>query len=103
MPHAQTTPRIDTLPRQETAEEPLYHVIIHNDEVTPMDFVVHILVQIFLLHQTDAVMVMLTAHYRGTAHVQTLPKAEAQKRIGKAHFAAALDGYPLHFTMEPAG
>jgi ATP-dependent Clp protease adapter protein ClpS len=45
--------------------------------------------------------VMLVAHYTGAAYVQTLPKAEAQKRINKAHFAAGLEGYPLHFSMEP--
>jgi hypothetical protein len=35
------------------------------------------------------------------AYVQTLPKNEAEKRINKAHFAAGLEGYPLHFSMEP--
>ena len=102
MPQAQTVPTPEVIDKQETAEEPLYRVIIHNDDVTPMDFVVHVLTQIFLLLQPDAVEVMLTAHYQGAAYVQTLPKEEAQKRIGKAHFAAGLDGYPLHFSMEPA-
>jgi ATP-dependent Clp protease adapter protein ClpS len=44
---------------------------------------------------------MLTAHFRGAAYVQTLPKTEAQNRINKAHFAAGLEGYPLHFSIEP--
>ena len=34
------------------------------------------------------------------AYVQTLPKTEAEKRINKAHFAAGLEGYPLHFSMD---
>jgi ATP-dependent Clp protease adapter protein ClpS len=45
---------------------------------------------------------MFAAHYEGAAYVQTLPRSEAQARIGKAHFAAGLEGYPLHFTMEKA-
>jgi ATP-dependent Clp protease adaptor protein ClpS len=81
--------------------EPLYRVIIHNDDVTPMDFVVHVLQSIFMVSPPDAVNIMFEAHYSGTAYVQTLPKAEAQARIGKAHFAAGLEGYPLHFSMEP--
>ena len=97
----QALPEADILDKPETAEEPLYRVIIHNDDVTPMDFVIHVLVQIFLLTSPDAVEVMYTAHYRGAAYVQTLPKTEAQKRIGKAHFAAGLEGYPLHLSMEP--
>ena len=91
----------ETVEIAETALEPLYRVIIHNDDVTPMDFVVSILERIFFIQGVDALEIMLIAHYTGMAYVQTLPKAEAQSRIGKAHFAAGLEGYPLHFSMEP--
>ncbi len=103
MPQTQPKPRIDIFitPQEETALEPLYRVIIHNDDVTPMDFVIHILERIFQLSQNDASVVMLIAHVHGNAYVQTLPKSEAQSRIAKAHFAAGLEGYPLHFSMEP--
>jgi len=99
----QTTPEIEISAdqQQETAYEPLFRVIIHNNDVTPMDFVVHVLRGIFMLLLPDAVKVMYTAHYRGEAVVQILPKSEAEKRINKAHFAAGLEGYPLHFSMEP--
>jgi ATP-dependent Clp protease adaptor protein ClpS len=99
--HLQVTPDIQITEAPETEIEPLYRVIIHNDDVTPMDFVVHVLRQIFLLSQTDSVTVMLTAHYKGEALVQVLPKSEAERRINKAHFAAGLEGYPLHFSIEP--
>jgi ATP-dependent Clp protease adaptor protein ClpS len=99
----QTAPEIEIgeEQQQETAYEPLFRVIIHNDDVTPMDFVVHVLRNIFMLLLPDAVEIMYTAHYRGEAVVQILPKSEAEKRINKAHFAAGLEGYPLHFSMEP--
>ncbi len=96
----QVTPKIEIIEEAETALEPLYRVIIHNDDVTPMDFVVNVLTSIFALAPPDAMEVMLVAHYKGAAYVQTLPKTEAQKRINKAHFAAGLEGYPLHFSME---
>jgi ATP-dependent Clp protease adaptor protein ClpS len=66
-----------------------------------MDFVVAILAKIFFISQPLAMNIMLTAHYPGIAYVQTLPTSEAQKRIGKAQFAAGLEGYPLTFSMEP--
>jgi len=91
---------VDEDVQQEAAYEPLYRVIIHNDEVTPMDFVVHVLTCIFALLQPDAIEVMFTAHYRGEATVQILPKSESEKRISKAHFAAGVEGYPLHFSLE---
>ena len=99
----QVTPEIEITEdtEQQTAYEPLYRVIIHNDDVTPMDFVIVVLHNIFMLLPNDAAKVMLTAHYRGEAVVQILPKSEAEKRINKAHFAAGLEGYPLHFSMEP--
>ena len=87
---------------QEQADEgPLYRVIIHNDEITPMDFVIDILMSIFMLPTANAAHVMYTAHLNGNAYVQTLPKSEAQRRINKAHFAARFKGYPLQFTIEP--
>ncbi|MFZ1041915.1 MAG: ATP-dependent Clp protease adaptor ClpS [Anaerolineales bacterium] len=86
---------------EQTNEGPLYRVIIHNDDVTPMDFVIDILITIFDLPAANAAYVMYTAHLNGNAYVQTLPKPEAQRRINKAHFAARLRGYPLQFTMEP--
>ena len=99
----QTVPEIEIIEEQQeqTELEPLYKVIIHNDNVTPMDFVVQILKTIFFLANDRAADVMLTAHVTGLAYVQTLAKSEAEKRINKAHFAAGLEGYPLHFSMEP--
>ncbi len=97
----QVIPGIKIIEETENKLESLYRVIIHNDDVTPMDFVVNVLTSVFVLSPPNAMEVMLIAHYKGTAYVQTLPKAEAQTRINKAHFAAGLDGYPLHFTMEP--
>jgi ATP-dependent Clp protease adaptor protein ClpS len=97
----QVTPEIEIIEETETELEPLYRVIIHNDDVTPMDFVVNVLASIFFLFQPDAMEVMLVAHFKGAAYVQTLPKTEAEKRINKAHFAAGLEGYPLHFSIEP--
>ncbi|HUI88513.1 MAG TPA: ATP-dependent Clp protease adaptor ClpS [Anaerolineales bacterium] len=87
--------------KEQTEEGPLYRVIIHNDDVTPMDFVIDILISIFQLPAANAAYIMYTAHLNGYAYVQTLPKPEAQRRINKAHFAARLKGYPLKFTIEP--
>lgn len=94
-------PFIEEETEEDVAEEPRYRVLIHNDDVTPMDFVVHVLRRIFELSAPEALDVMYTAHYSGIALVQVLPKSEAEKRIAKAQFAAGLEGYPLKFTMEP--
>lgn len=88
---------------EETTQGPLYRVIIHNDDVTPMNFVLLILESIFKLSTAHALQVMYTAHFHGQAYVQTLPKLEAQKRVGLAHTSARLHHYPLLFTLEAEG
>jgi ATP-dependent Clp protease adaptor protein ClpS len=100
-PDIHVAPNIEEDTHEIPVEEPLYRVLIHNDDVTPMDFVIMILEKIFQVTRPNAMGIMLTAHYTGIAYVQTLPKSEAQRRIGKAQFAAGLEGYPLRFSMEP--
>jgi ATP-dependent Clp protease adaptor protein ClpS len=98
---AEPIPDIQEDTEQDEALEPLYRVIIHNDHITPYDFVILILQKIFQLKPLEAEHVTFIAHTSGLAYVTTLPLTEAQKRVGKAHFAANLEGYPLTFTIEP--
>jgi len=87
--------------KQEEALEPHYKVFIHNDDVTPYEFVIVILQKIFELLPMAAEQVTFVAHTNDIAYVATYPKTDAQKRVGKAHFAAGLEGFPLHFSIEP--
>ena len=79
----------------------MWEVFVHNDDVTPMDFVVAVLRSVFTLTTSDAMAVMLEAHYTGLSHVMTLPHEEAKYRVGKAHSLARAAGYPLTFSIEP--
>jgi ATP-dependent Clp protease adaptor protein ClpS len=97
----QPTPEIHPTLNDDTLLEPLYRVIIHNDDVTPMDFVMNILRSVFLLDSVHALQVMYNAHYHGSAYIQTLPRPEAVKRIGLAQTSAQLNHYPLRFSLEP--
>jgi ATP-dependent Clp protease adaptor protein ClpS len=94
-------PEIGEIIEEQITQGPLYRVIIHNDDVTPMDFVLRILYNVFKLDGLHAMQVMYTAHYHGSAHVQTLPKPEAVRRVGLAHMTSRLNRYPLEFTIEP--
>jgi ATP-dependent Clp protease adaptor protein ClpS len=89
-----------TLLTEEELERP-FRVIIQNDDVTPMEFVVMVLMGIFELTADRAVEVMLEAHTNGRAHVVTLPLKEAQDRVYTAQSIARESGYPLSFYLEP--
>ncbi len=94
----ETEQELDTNLEQDL--EPSCRVLIHNDDVTPFDFVIAILQRIFQLTTPDAEYAAYVAHTSGLAYVATLPCPEAHKRVGKAHFAASLEGYPLMFSVE---
>ncbi|WP_129629837.1 ATP-dependent Clp protease adaptor ClpS [Candidatus Oscillochloris fontis] len=85
---------------REDLEKP-YRVIVENDDVTPMDFVVMVLRLFFGLALDDAMQVMLVAHNQGRALVTTMPFEEAQERVYSAHTVAREEGYPLTFYLEP--
>jgi ATP-dependent Clp protease adaptor protein ClpS len=84
----------------EDLERP-YRVIIENDDVTPMDFVVLVLLTIFELSYERAESVMYDAHVKGHAYVATFPFEEAQQRVYTAQSLARASGYPLSFYLEP--
>lgn len=79
---------------------PRYQVLLHNDDVTPMDFVVVVLRSVFQKPEHEGVHIMLTAHYWQIAHVATLPLEQAEFRVGQAHRLARARNYPLRLTYE---
>lgn len=96
---APAKPEVEFLVASEL-EQP-YRVLVHNDVVTPMDFVVAVLRVTFELTFERAEAVMLTAHYTGGSLVGCWPRDDAKRRIDEAHWLSRLEDYPLKFTMEP--
>ena len=80
---------------------PMYRVLIHNDDVTPMDFVVKILTEVFRLELFRACQVMLEAHTSGVAHVVTEPLERAEFHVDQSRSLARPRGFPLALSYEP--
>jgi len=91
----------DTRLDQEETADTLYKVIAHDDNVTTMEFVVRIMVQIFKKPVIFAEAIMWQVHNEGQSVVDVLPKAEAEFRVRKATVAARLEGFPFRLTIEP--
>jgi ATP-dependent Clp protease adaptor protein ClpS len=100
-PKVETVPAIELVVASDEELEKPYRVIIQNDDVTPMEFVVLVLQGIFELSMERAVQVMLEAHYNGRALVVTLPYRDASERVYTAQSLARDAGYPLSFYLEP--
>ncbi|OZB74980.1 MAG: ATP-dependent Clp protease adaptor ClpS, partial [Halothiobacillus sp. 14-55-98] len=60
-----TTTDTESIPEAIVAEPPMYQVILLNDDFTPMDFVIRILVELFYLSTEQAERVMLEVHHKG--------------------------------------
>ena len=96
-----TLPEIIEITDAESEHEPRHRILIHNDDVTPFDFVIMVLRKMFKLSLEIAEHVTLTAHLKGVALVMVRPKSEAEKLVKKSHMAARLEGFPLTFSIEP--
>ena len=93
-----------TIEQSEQAVQPvqgdLCKIIVHNDEVTPYDYVIDILGDLFMLSEELADHVAWTAHMKGVAVVAVRPRAEAEKLIKVAHGRARMVRYPLTFSLD---
>ncbi|WP_407276633.1 ATP-dependent Clp protease adapter ClpS [Halothiobacillus sp. DCM-1] len=88
--------------RLEPAEPPMYLVLLLNDDFTPMDFVVRILVELFQLSTEQAERVMLEVHHRGRGVCGIFTREIAETRVAQVNQIARQNEYPLLCVMEPA-
>ena len=88
---------------QEKVEEPpLFKVLLHNDDYTTMDFVVHVLELIFNMPEDQAVQVMLNVHLRGIGVAGIYTYEVAEMKVEKTTTLAHEHEFPLLCTMEKA-
>jgi len=79
---------------------PMYKVILHNDDYTPMDFVVEILVKIFHKSIDEAEDIMWQVHEKGKAVCGVYVKEIAQTKAQQVKQNAKANGFPLLATIE---
>lgn len=79
-----------------------YRVVMHNDDFTPMDFVVEILIDIFHKGIPEAERLMLMVHESGRAAVGAYPYDIAVTKVQTALGRAKEEGHPFRMTVEEA-
>lgn len=77
-----------------------YNVIIHNDDVTPMDFVVQLLVEVFDKDLDDARDVMLTVHHEGAGVAGTYNHEMAEQKLYEAKHAVSMNDMELKLSLD---
>ncbi|GAB2725554.1 ATP-dependent Clp protease adapter ClpS [Halomonas garicola] len=84
------------------AKPPMYRVVLHNDDYTPMDFVVEVLRSIFHLDSEAAIEVMLTVHHRGKASCGVFTRDIAETKSHQVNEYARECEHPLKSDIEVA-
>jgi len=86
--------------RPKTKKPQMYQVLLHNDDYTSMEFVVHILTEIFRHTQTMATQIMLQVHTRGVGVCGVYPYDMAATKVAQVQSRAVSSEMPLRCTME---
>ena len=92
-PKAKAKPKLDR-PR-------VYKVLLHNDDYTPMEFVVLILREVFNKSEADSTAIMLHAHTHGMAVAGVYSFEIAETKVQQTMALADKAGFPLLSTLEP--
>jgi len=94
-------PEVKTTTKERVKHNPMYRVLIHNDDVTTFQFVIDVLVSIFKRESNEAVDIAMEAHKSGVALVVVLPLEVAELRVDQAKSKSRAAKYPLTFSYEP--
>lgn len=77
-----------------------YKVVMYNDDFTPMEFVVEILMDIFRKNYDDAVNLMMEVHQGTKATVGVYTYDIASTKAKEAMSRAREEGYPFRVKCE---
>lgn len=89
-----------TKTRTKTKRPSLYRVLLLNDDYTPMEFVVLILMEVFNKSQEDAMHIMLQVHNQGVGECGVYPYEVAETKVTRVMDAARRNQHPLQCVME---
>lgn len=91
----------DTTSDRKTEKPKLWKVVIMNDDYTPMDFVVIILMEYFTKTSDEAMELTMEVHNKGSAVAGVYTFEVAETKLSLVSAAARKNEYPLMLIIEP--
>lgn len=79
----------------------MFRVLLHDDDFTPMDFVVRLLQTVFRRSEADATAIMLHVHNHGVGVAGVYTHEIAETKVAQVHMLARQNECPLIASMEP--
>lgn len=92
--------QIDEKIKIKISEPKLWKVIFLNDDHTPMEFVVSLLVDIFKHNRKSAHIVMMQVHEQGSGVAGLYTHEIAEAKCVEATQLSRANGFPLQIRME---
>ncbi|MBF0110559.1 MAG: ATP-dependent Clp protease adapter ClpS [Magnetococcales bacterium] len=89
-----------TRSRSRPREPSLYKVILLNDDFTPMDFVVEIIMRYFRKSLEESTRIMLDVHNSGRGICGIYPREIAETKVLEVNSHSRRSGHPLKCLME---
>jgi ATP-dependent Clp protease adaptor protein ClpS len=83
-----------------TKPPPMFQVVMHNDDFTPMEFVVEVLQKFFGLNRERSTQIMLKVHTEGRGVCGIFPRDVAATKVDQVLQYAREHQHPLHCSME---
>lgn len=96
----ETTEESDVSTHHDIKEPSLYKVLLHNDDYTTMEFVVHVLMEVFHKSVEEATRIMLNVHERGIGVCGLYTYEVAETKVETVKRMARENKHPLKCTME---
>ena len=84
----------------DSSRQPLYAVLILNDDDTPMEFVVHVLEHLFEMDREVAMRIMLDVHSNGIAECGRYGYEEAKAKVEQVLTFTREHRHPLRCAVE---
>ena len=78
-----------------------FKVIVCNDDATPIEFVIAMLISVFRHNESDALVLTLKIHTQGSAVAGTYSYEVAEQKSVDGTNLARAHGYPLIIKVEP--
>ncbi|RQD57600.1 MAG: ATP-dependent Clp protease adapter ClpS [Desulfonatronovibrio sp. MSAO_Bac4] len=84
----------------EIREPKRFKVLLHNDDYTTMDFVIHVLKKVFNKTEGEAVQIMMNVHKNGVGVCGIYTCEVAETKVILVRNLARKEGFPLKCTMQ---